>query len=216
MAGNSWPAIPLEIDCPPPQAFIDETNVYQLLQVCDSLELFSLELFQGQSGFLKSMEEFLNPTACSPLGFKAWQLSGDPIALHPITPFVGTGIGRIPDLTVRDHIPDDFGKIANLVVLGCCADIEGPIVHRIQRSFQSSQVGPTDIRNMYNGSPGGSVALQVHKSRREGPGGQVVEDQIEPKSWGHPIRCGSPQIRGAKQPIGELGKPLLHSTLESP
>ena len=93
----------------------------------------------------------------------------------------GPGVFAIYD-ELNVEVEPNLGDFMLLVVFGRGADIEGLIMNQVSGRLQGGDVGERDVRHVDHRAPGGAVALEIDQPLGEGPGGEVVDHEVEANS----------------------------------
>src|SRR5713101_5256066 len=171
----------------PSQRCVQPASAEQILDVVNSFVTDAFEVFDAQADLLVGIEEFFCAPADVPFGLEFRQHSLYAAEIHSIAALVGACIAGKINFAVGHNLFHDSRDIANLIILFALAHVEGLVVHALARSMQRREESPGDIFDVDEGTPGRAIALEVNASRRDGPGNQIVNHQIEAKTRGNTV-----------------------------
>src|SRR4051794_24946862 len=150
------------------QLSIQDAFRQQLVDVCNSLIPWPLEFLQGQARLSISAVELLCSFSSVPLRLEFRQSCANLLEAYTVRSLVGTGIVRKFDRAVRHHTGNDFRQVANAIVMNGLADIKRLIEYLLLRRFKRSNKSSGDILDVNDGTPRGSVRLQMNLASGKG------------------------------------------------
>lgn len=175
----------------------------------DALEARSLEILELEADARVGLVQLLDAAAHGPLRLEFVDGPRQQVAVDTVAAQVRAGPLGEADLAAGHHAVDDLGHLADAVVLGGGADVEGPAMHERAVGLQQGDVGAGDVLDMHQRPPGRAVALEVHLAGREGPRGQVVDHQVEADARRQPVRGRGAQEHGAEVVASQEGHVAL-------
>src|SRR5215831_12666564 len=92
----------------------------------------------------KRLIELLGAFSGGPLRPESREGSNDLIAIYSVAARIGAGITGVLDPAIRYHLADNFGQIADAVVLTGLSDIKCLSAHQIVIRFQHRHKGSRD------------------------------------------------------------------------
>src|SRR5262249_40591006 len=135
------------------QRRIKYTFRQQFLDVSDTLISGPLELLQRQAGRTVSLVKLFGTHTGIPSRLEFRQTLADLLEAHAIGSFIGTGIVRKLDGTVRHNAGDDLGQIPDAIIVGSLADIEGFIEDPLGGRLQRGDEGAGDVLDVHDRTP---------------------------------------------------------------
>ena len=100
-----------------------------------------VEVFKGEAGGFVSVVKLFGAFASGPCGLVGRKDAAEFVAIDAIAALVWTTVYGVFDVAPGDGFTDDFGKLANAVVLFGDADVEDFVVNEIERCIENGQDG---------------------------------------------------------------------------
>ncbi len=135
---------------------------------------------RGERGLAEGGGQLFDAAADIPLRAELRHVLREFVAIDAVAAEVGATAGGVLDDAAGNGLADDFGELADAVVFVGAADIERLVVDGIARCDERNGEGLADIFNMYDGTPGGTVAADFDAAGEEGCGDEIVDHKIEP------------------------------------
>src|SRR6266481_1779750 len=163
----------------PAQVGPEVSHAHQLLELVDAPVARPLEVLELEPQRLVGLVELPRALARVPLRLERRQQAADLGEIGAVVALVGPRTVGEGDLATRHGLLHDLGDLADPVVLIVAPDVERLRMDRLARRGEHRQEGAADVLDVDDGPPGRAVALEKHLARGEGPGDQVVEDDVE-------------------------------------
>jgi len=190
----------------PTHGSIEIPGFYEALDVIDAEIAAFVEIFKGEAGGFVSVVKLFGAFASGPCGLVGRKDAAEFVAIDAIAALVWTTVYGVFDAAPGDGFTDDFGKLANAVVLFGDADVEDFVVNEIERCIENGQDGGGNVANVDDGTPGRAVTFYVNAAGGVGPGDEIVEDDVQTESRGNAIGGGAAEIGGREILVGERGE----------
>lgn len=187
----------------PTHGSIELSGFYQALDVIDAEIAAFVEVFKGETGGLVGVVKLFGAFASVPSGLVGGKDAAEFVAIDAIAALVGTTVYGVLDAAPRDGFTDDFGKLADAVVLLGDADVENFVVNEVERRIENGQDGGGNVANVNDGTPGRAVTFYVNAAGGVGPGDEIVKNDVQAESRGNAIGGGAAEISGREIFVGE-------------
>src|SRR5262245_19368689 len=171
----------------PAQGSVKPAFALQLLNALDAQIFGSHEFKRSQSETPVGCVQLLDAAPHRPLRLEFGQRPRDLAAIDAITTEIGSAAFGVFDHAVWHYLANDFGNVANPVILLALAHVERLIMNRLARRMQDRKKRPADVLDMHQRTPRSAVALNHDLFRGVGVTNETVHHEVHAQARGDAV-----------------------------